>query len=73
MFCLNEKLELQQNNNDVLAIGELLVDMIFANYDDEFSGNTYHKFFEGYPSNIAMNVKKLGFDLLWHRLSEKMN
>lgn len=60
MFRLNEKLELQQNNNDVLTVGELLVDMISADYDDEFSGNTYHKFFGGSPSNIAMNVKKLG-------------
>lgn len=60
MFRLNEKLELQQNNNDVLTVGEHLVDMISADYDDEFSGNTYHKFFGGSPSNIAMNVKKLG-------------
>jgi sugar/nucleoside kinase (ribokinase family) len=60
MFSLNEKVELQQNSNDVLTVGELLVDLISADYDDEFSGNVYHKFFGGSPSNIAMNVKKLG-------------
>ncbi|MEH7495638.1 carbohydrate kinase family protein [Neobacillus niacini] len=64
MFRLNEKMELQQKDNDVLSVGELLVDMISADYDDEFSGNTYHKFFGGSPSNIAMNVKKLGIQSL---------
>ncbi|MDR4945220.1 carbohydrate kinase family protein [Neobacillus cucumis] len=60
MFKFNEKIELQDKSNDLLTVGELLIDMISADYDDDFSCNSYHKFFGGSPSNIAMNVKKLG-------------
>jgi sugar/nucleoside kinase (ribokinase family) len=59
MLRLDEKIEFADKNNDVLTVGELLIDMISADYDD-FESNTYHKFFGGSPSNIAMNVKKLG-------------
>ncbi|WP_042354371.1 carbohydrate kinase family protein [Bacillus rubiinfantis] len=60
MFNFNERIELQNNDNDILTVGELLIDMISEDYDDDFSSNTYHKFFGGSPSNIAMNVKRLG-------------
>lgn len=60
MFNFNKRIELQNKDNDILTVGELLIDMISDDYDDEFSCNTYHKFFGGSPSNIAMNVKKLG-------------
>lgn len=65
MFKLDDKINFQSRENDVLTVGELLIDMISADYDDgSFSSNTYNKFFGGSPSNIAMNVKKLGANSL---------
>ncbi|XJZ28696.1 carbohydrate kinase family protein [Bacillota bacterium Lsc_1132] len=60
MFLFDKKIDFQDKKNDILTVGELLVDMISADYDENFESNTYHKFFGGSPSNIAMNVKKLG-------------
>lgn len=60
MFDFNSGIELQNKSNDILAVGELLIDMISADYDDDFTCKTYNKFFGGSPSNIAMNAKKLG-------------
>lgn len=57
MFRLDSKIEFHDKENDVLAIGELLIDMISTNYEDS---HTYQRFFGGSPSNIAMNAKKLG-------------
>ncbi|MFX3624364.1 MAG: carbohydrate kinase family protein [Ectobacillus sp.] len=64
MLKLDEKIELQSKSNDILTIGELLIDMISADYDDNFECDTYHKFFGGSPANIAMNVKRLGIHSL---------
>lgn len=60
MLNFDEKIEFQNKSNDLLTIGELLIDMISADYEDNFECHTYQKFFGGSPSNIAMNVKKLG-------------
>jgi sugar/nucleoside kinase (ribokinase family) len=60
MLELDKRIEFQNRSNDILAVGEILIDMISADYDDHFDGDTYHKFFGGSPSNIAMNVRKLG-------------
>jgi sugar/nucleoside kinase (ribokinase family) len=64
MLKFDERIEFQNKRNDVLTVGELLIDMISADYDDTFEQNTYQKFFGGSPSNIAMNVKKLGIQSL---------
>lgn len=64
MFKFEDKIEFQNKKNDILTVGELLIDMISADYDDDFECNTYNKFFGGSPSNIAMNVKKLGINSL---------
>jgi fructokinase len=65
MFKLDKKIDFQNKENDVLTVGELLIDMISDDYDDgSFSSSTYNKFFGGSPSNIAMNVKKLGANSL---------
>ena len=65
MFNLDDKIDFENKENDVLTVGELLIDMISADYDDgNFSCSTYNKFFGGSPSNIAMNVKKLGINSL---------
>lgn len=65
MFNLDNKIDFQNKENDVLTVGELLIDMISDDYDDgNFGCSTYNKFFGGSPSNIAMNVKKLGINSL---------
>ncbi|MGZ7443043.1 carbohydrate kinase family protein [Paenibacillus sp. TH7-28] len=60
MFNFDHPIELQNNSNDLLVAGEILIDMISADYNDDFTCHTYHRFFGGSPSNIAMNAKKLG-------------
>jgi len=56
----NERLYLEDRTNDLLTIGELLVDMISDAYDDTFMSNGYTKHSGGSPSNIALNAGKLG-------------
>ncbi|RRJ64009.1 carbohydrate kinase [Paenibacillus oralis] len=60
MYNFDHPIELQNNSNDLLVAGEILIDMISADYNDNFTCHTYHRFFGGSPSNIAMNAKKLG-------------
>ncbi|WNS44223.1 sugar kinase [Paenibacillus sp. MMS20-IR301] len=60
MFELDESVELREADIDLLTAGELLIDMISAEFDEEVQSGTYQRFFGGSPSNIAMNVKKLG-------------
>jgi sugar/nucleoside kinase (ribokinase family) len=64
MITFDHKIEFPNHSNDILTVGELLVDMISAEYDEDFESNTYHKFFGGSPANIAMNVKRLGIQSL---------
>jgi fructokinase len=45
---------------DVLAVGELLVDLISADYAEDFEAAVYHRYFGGSPANIAMNLNRLG-------------
>ncbi|WP_342424013.1 sugar kinase [Paenibacillus sp. FSL E2-0178] len=59
-FDFNQAIDFSAAANDVLAVGELLIDLISDDYDEEFQSSTYHKFFGGSPANIAMNVRKLG-------------
>lgn len=60
MFDFDKAMHFKKKNYDVLTAGELLVDLISAEYGDSFQGDTYHKHFGGSPSNIAMNLRKLG-------------
>ncbi|QJD84051.1 carbohydrate kinase family protein [Cohnella herbarum] len=60
MFGFDDKIMFQNKNNDILTVGEILIDMISTEYGDNFESSNYSKFFGGSPSNIAMNVKKLG-------------
>lgn len=60
MFNFDQRIELRNNVNDLFMAGEILIDMISADYNDESTNGTYHRFFGGSPSNIAMNAKKLG-------------
>lgn len=63
MFNYDERLVFKDNSNDILTIGELLVDMISDDYSND-KGISYKPYFGGSPSNIAMNVKKLGINSL---------
>lgn len=60
MFKLDDQIDFLNKSNDILTVGETLIDMISAAYDESFESNTYNKFFGGSPANIVMNVKKLG-------------
>lgn len=60
MFKFNETIDFPHRENDVLAVGELLIDMITSDYCDDFSCDHFNKFFGGSPANIAMNTKRLG-------------
>jgi sugar/nucleoside kinase (ribokinase family) len=62
MFRLDEKIDFQAKRNDILTVGELLIDMISSEYNSE--SKTYQRYFGGSPSNIAMNTKKLGIHSL---------
>ena len=60
MFHFDNTINFLNKEIDVFTIGEILVDMISEDYDDNFNCNHYTKYFGGSPANIAMNVKKLG-------------
>jgi fructokinase len=64
MFKFDDKVHFNERKNDVIAVGELLIDMISTEYGDHFEGDTYNRFFGGSPGNIAMNVNKLGINSL---------
>lgn len=64
MLKFNDRLSFHNKKNDILTIGELLIDMISAEYGDSFECTTFNKYFGGSPANIAMNVKKLGLNPL---------
>lgn len=57
---LDRHVALQEKRNDILAVGELLIDMISDTYDDAVNSGTYFRFFGGSAANLAMNAKKLG-------------
>ena len=60
MFRLDDKIDFRAKSNDILTIGELLIDMISTEYDNGTDSKMYQRYFGGSPSNIAMNTKKLG-------------
>jgi sugar/nucleoside kinase (ribokinase family) len=60
MYRLDDKIVFQEKSNDILTVGELLIDMISTEYDVNTYSNTYQRYFGGSPSNIAMNSNKLG-------------
>lgn len=62
MLKFDDKVNFHNRPNDVLTVGELLIDMISTEYGNNFESNTYKRFFGGSPANIAMNVNKLGIN-----------
>lgn len=62
MLRLDSRATFIDKPNDVLAIGELLVDMISEDYDDTLNCDRYQRYFGGSAANLAMNAKKLGLN-----------
>lgn len=60
MINFNDSLTFDNKAIDVFTIGELLIDMISTDYDDNFNCNNYSKHFGGSPANITMNINSLG-------------
>lgn len=60
MLELDKGLTFPDKTIDVLAIGEILVDMISSEYGDVIDDNRFYAYFGGSPANIAMNVNRLG-------------
>lgn len=61
MLLLNERIAFPDRTNDILTVGELLIDMISDSYAPADGYNHgYRSYFGGSPSNIAMNARKLG-------------
>lgn len=60
MLTLDRHLALQEKKVDILAIGELLIDMISEAYDDMVNCNAYARYLGGSAANLAMNTRKLG-------------
>lgn len=64
MFNFDAIIKFQDRKNDLLTVGEVLIDMISEDYGDDFECSTYKKYFGGSPANIAMNTKRLGISSL---------
>ncbi|PJI07565.1 MULTISPECIES: carbohydrate kinase family protein [Clostridium] len=62
MIKFDDSIKFKNKENDIITIGELLIDMISADYGENFECSTYNRFFGGSPANIAMNVKRLGIN-----------
>jgi fructokinase len=49
---------------EIIAVGELLIDLISTEYTDDFrSADTYQRLPGGSPANLAMNLARLGRDV----------
>jgi sugar/nucleoside kinase (ribokinase family) len=62
MLDFNKKILFKEKGNDLLTIGEVLIDMVSEDYSDNFECDTYNKFFGGAPANIAINTNRLGIN-----------
>ncbi|SDB83847.1 fructokinase [Pelagirhabdus alkalitolerans] len=60
MFDFDHAIPFQNKPNDLLTMGELLVDMIAKDYSDQLVSGEFERHFGGSPANIAMNVNRLG-------------
>ena len=49
---------------EIIAVGELLIDLISTDYTEDFrSADTYQRLPGGSPANLAMNLARLGRDV----------
>lgn len=59
MYELNKNIDIENKEIDVLAIGELLVDMISEDYNG-LNSPRYSRYFGGSPGNLSINLSKIG-------------
>ena len=62
LLALNRALQLKQKQNDLLCVGELLIDLIGSDYSESIKNQSFYPYFGGSPANIAMNAKRLGIN-----------
>lgn len=62
MLRIYDLINFKEKSLDLITIGELLIDMISSNFDDNTSCDIYTRHFGGSPSNIAINTKRLGIN-----------
>jgi len=60
VYKLDQQVTLTEKPNDILTVGELLIDMISEAYDDAVNCSTFTRFFGGSAANLALNTRKLG-------------
>ncbi|MTI69123.1 MAG: carbohydrate kinase [Firmicutes bacterium] len=60
MFKLTKSIEIENENIDVITIGEVIIDMISKGYSTGFENKMFFKYFGGSPGNIAINLRQLG-------------
>ena len=60
-FQLDKPINLSDSKIDLLAVGEVLVDLISQEEADTFlEADAFERYFGGSPANIAMNLARLG-------------
>jgi fructokinase len=57
---LNESIPFGDKPHDILAVGEMLIDMVSELEDDAVNSGVYHRLYGGAAANLALNAKKLG-------------
>lgn len=62
LFELNKEIPLEKKSNDILCVGEILVDLIASNYSETVKEQAFYPYFGGSPANIAINTKRLGLN-----------
>lgn len=62
LLDLNRALQLKQKPNDILCVGEILVDLIASDYSESIREQSFTPYFGGSPANIAINAKRLGLN-----------
>jgi fructokinase len=61
LFSLDQPLDFPNTELDVLAAGEVLVDIISSNPVPSFKkADSFNRYFGGSPANIAVNTSNLG-------------
>jgi len=60
MYCFDNPIETARRPIDVLCVGELLVDLIAADYGPMLECDSFQRFSGGSPANIASNAMRLG-------------
>jgi sugar/nucleoside kinase (ribokinase family) len=58
----DDPIEIARRKNDLLCVGELLVDMIATDYGSLLDCGSFQRYAGGSPANIASNARRLGVE-----------